>query len=75
MPLIEIMGADDEKQFPREKLSSFLEILSSPDLRDTHSYADVQEIIGNVSLKLREKVLKKLDLVNEWTILKLNPNA
>lgn len=41
-------------------MSSFLEILSLPYLRDIHSYADVWEIIGNVGLKLREKVLKKI---------------
>lgn len=73
MPLIGTMRASDEGWVPREKMNSLLDILSWLYLRDIHSCADVWQITRNVGLELKKKVIKKLDEVNEWTILKLNP--
>lgn len=75
MPLIGIMGAGDEKWVPREKINSLLDILRWLYLRGLHSCADVWQTTGNVGLELKEKVIKKLDEINEWIILKLNPYA
>lgn len=67
------MGTGDEKWVPREKMNSLLDVLSWLPLRD--SCTDVWQTVGKCWFGTHEKMYKKLDQVNEWLILNLNPYA